>query len=1558
MNFDEFRKILGCQKHAGYSGFEGLIAKLLEFVIGQRFYLCLSGTQGGKDISNERLSNIIMVECKHYKDKSPPINDLLAKFVSASHNFLPPDLWIIVTTTRLGDQHRSRLLKESLDRGVAFSSIDAEGGEESKLTALCACAPKIVAEHLEQYGTPRLTKSQAQKLEAYLTDLAQQADVITAIEGLKKEFSAENIGYADWHKKQNSWLSEQFQCINKSKASFAQNLAVADPSQQLIIRKSARHAMNTWINNWSKQADMFVILGEEGDGKTWAAATWFSAILKQYPTFPPVLFIPSVYISKTVEPNELIINAIKQQLREPRENYWKERLDRWLTRPVSNRPLLTLVIDGLNESHNMNWSLFFAKLAIEPYVSRVAVLITCRKTFWEDKCSSVQKATEFLLQPYDDNELEQALKIKNLSRDILLNEHLISLLRIPRYFDMMARLYERMDIEGEITKERLIYEDWRDKLSRKNNSQLMSHEDFLELMASLSEKLVQTRTLSRTDILAQLESYDAGKQALFDELKNRTLERDGVKNWTLSKNSLILGLLLAEEVQKANCDATSIDELVAYYLEPQPDMDMKVSICGTAFYHALSSNFADNVCLALFKAWLKSRNIEQNQWLQLPNYIPKNPRVYLTIVEWLWSSDQYHHVDAQNELMTGFLKFRESKEIQKILVPTFEHWMGFIHLDGHNGKYADEETRLYIRQNVVDVLGTEVTIGSNLEFFDYVLNIVEDEALLRLPLFALAIISHQPRVPYIQAIVTGVITVTIMGVAFTRFQEELAWVLRTSKETELENLFLCKIQELVTNTNPVFQKASWRLLRALGTEKARELSKKIPDEYQDKNPYVQFRNESPCDNLFLWSDKNYREFIDTANCHPQQIVLKLREVALNPNCLLPKGVSEKFAQVGEYIQLENILSAMGKSVEDSSFEKLESALCAYHPERFADLWRKIVSQLPVRTESALQQIMWKIYEHMLIMGSQERSVLKNIWHKQLQIKPEHYSDSFTENLLFPCILRMSDFEEQLELLIMRGEKTGYFFGYESIFNPIDYTEQLSCLTEKLSQLTISKRYEFLWTIGCSLKFLDDATVKLLPVFSDINDEVTSKLALEVIYRTEYPELIQSVIQSDWNVNTTTHIHAHYWGSMILSEYGHKLSFAELVTRISINLLGYAVEKRGYKQDEILAYGELLNTLWCGILKQRVQMPPESEMVRVKVHGFNTSYAKKFDSALSIDDDSSIRFVSMSSIWGGGAKNSRTDLNLNPEDLLNKQRELLDYINTFVEEQRKTGNPWLLDDFNKNSLSEVVESFPKYVEQWLNVENSFISRCRSFYEVLCEVLLDKQPENGIALYRKLRINNTFRIIDSKTGIQLFLFGLFKARDSIPVIQERKTLLDMANRDSELFEIVLLTQLHHKTDWLNEVITEYLSSAYSFEQAKGIMLLGCQNSISAIESLDKWTSNKLDYWVLDTAHYAKALHERNQWAQHWFKRFLTHSETLQAWAAFRLFLRCVDRRYWLWEEKMFELPNIPYERIEHHQACYKHICDAAVENEKEFKLSEKFLGQNVLDNKVCPWMENYL
>lgn len=100
---------------------------------------------------------------------------------------------------------------------------------------------------------------------------------------------------------------------------------------------------------------------------------------------------------------------------------------------------------------------------------------------------------------------------------------------------------------------------------------------------------------------------------------------------------------------------------------------------------------------------------------------------------------------------------------------------------------------------------------------------------------------------------------------------------------------------------------------------------------------------------------------------------------------------------------------------------------------------------------------------------------------------------------------------------------------------------------------------------------------------------------------------------------------------------------------------------------------------------------------------------------------------------------------------------------------------------------------------------------------------------------------------------------------------------------------------------------------------------------------WLVNNKDenYWLVDVIKNANKIIRSDRNAKYWFKEFCHSTSDEFALIAFKLFLKCTDRRCWTWisnELKGLDEGNI---RLLHYQLNVNEIANATVKNEKEFK-----------------------
>ncbi|MBW2187283.1 MAG: hypothetical protein JRG71_13070, partial [Deltaproteobacteria bacterium] len=358
-------------------------------------------------------------------------------------------------------------------------------------------------------------------------------------------------------------------------------------------------------------------------------------------------------------------------------------------------------------------------------------------------------------------------------------------------------------------------------------------------------------------------------------------------------------------------------------------------------------------------------------------------------------------------------------------------------------------------------------------------------------------------------------------------------------------------------------------------------------------------------------------------------------------------------------------------------------------------------------------------------------------------------------------------------------------------------------------------------------------------------------------------------------------------------------------------------------------------------------------------------ASRLDSwSVDVDEDKSVNLVN--NTWGGNVGTVDIDRIKRVFDqnvAKDANQAIHKQIIELYEAERKRGNHWIDLSFPFGNLKEVMRLENDTWRQWVDpvLSGGLAGRqhlvfCQGFYEQLCAALLDYEPETGIELYTAISENSLTRIIDSDTGIRSLFFHLFSAKDSPPVAVVRRKYFDECNTDNDLLEIVLLAELCGKNAWLSGIISEMLDSDRDYDKARGLKLMGFSSDEDSEGRLREWIDVHGRSWVMDVARSALRTHQRNIGAKTWLERFATIENRVDSWATFRLFLQCVDRRYWVWEKSFVDtylLSDWKRDAVSGNRGSIK---DAIKENEK--KLKDEFVGHKVKKDQLWPWMKKYL
>lgn len=1241
MSFETVLQCLHGLRPDGPEGFEGLVARLLERLTGQRFLLARSGRQDGKDLaSDSRTGNRLAVECKRYRTPLPP-DELLAKLADAATGPAPPDLWIVVTTSRLGTQHHETLDRAAQKLGVSWFAIDgdAAGGDPSlsPLALLLATAPEVVGDHLRRFGTS-LSDGEITRSEAWLARQATRGEVTTALAELRDRLLAENIGYDHWRKTQNARFLTVIADARRAKAVFAQDLAVNDPGARLVPRAAVSAALDRWWDGWPQNPRCAAILGEEGDGKTWAVAAWLANRVTDA-RFPPALFVPSGDMASR-EPLDVMVGAIRRSLGAPGRGDWEQRLPQWLIPGEPPAPRLLLVLDGLNERPSGPWGALLTALSAPPWAGAVAVALTSRTVFWQERLAGRLPACEEIgLNPYDDQELYQALSLRGLTLGEI-DDRLLPLLRRPRYLDMMARLHGEMADAGEVTIERLIYEDQRDKWSRRQSvaAGLMSHEDFQEFLCGLAERIRPGQPLRRPGLMEELKGF-GDSQDLFTELETgRVLERAGTSGWTVDRRYLVLGLglLLADVAREAAQTDTdgAVDEAIRQFMEPQPDMDIKVEICGLALLHALhraDDSFAMPLRLALFRAWIEGRNIAEADWRRLPAYLPLSPETYLEMAEVLWSLPS-NNAEAQDAFMAGFLRYAPIPRVHKAVVGRFERWFGFVHPDGHAGRYGSDDMRRREegRRQVRTALGGDAHEGSR-ELFGYRLTVTPDAGLLRLAQVALAVISHLDREPFLRGIVTGILADQVMGQP--SHPELLYWTLRTAPDP-IEAPLLDAARDLIAQGGETAHKTADMLLAALATPAAANARQEVAEPYRYRNPLRALWEEDPCRFNMLWNAETSTRCLGREDVALGAKLRLSRSVALDPHTEFPSSFARALEQAAFDFDLSQVASHIeGPTSEDVDIRDIEPALCAVAPRRMAELERSLVRCLTDRRGAARKLLALRLFAHLIVMGPEERQILVDCWRAVL-IEPDGSNeDYFAESILFQCALWGTDAYTWFDLLRQRKGKCNFPAGHVAPAAPIgpDLADRIADALR--SEDDDDVRYRLLAWLDEGLLTMTDRLRSTL-LWLCRNDAVQFASASRRLFIRLGDDLgAQAIIAAGDEFLSADPCGHDPSSSLLVCKFGSALPFDLVVERVAPEFLGRALESRGLVPSEVARFGEVVNaelTRSAGVIGE---LPPAATSAIIEVDWCQLDELEcRWD--LGREPQQTLVFMSMGSIWGG------------------------------------------------------------------------------------------------------------------------------------------------------------------------------------------------------------------------------------------------------------------------------------------------------------------------------------
>ena len=1537
---------------------------------------------------------------------------MLAEIDEAAESDPTLDLWVLAASRSVNEQIATALDRHAEQYGVEVVLLDSGLGDLPRIAVLLASFPDTVAE----WANRNAVQYEAGALRSSLETVANAADFAETKERLFRKLKS-TAGYDAARRLVHEHLLTTLIDERSAHSAFRQSLGIRVPTAPLVRRTRLKKKLDEW---WcgGDSPEPAVMLGEEGTGKTWAAFGWVLERI-ELGDMPIVLSFAAVAedFSKSEPADSLLARLLTKWTGLLDETRWKRRLARWLNAETPARPLIFLLVDGINERAGMEWRSFFGVLLSAPWRDRVAVLVTDRPYHWRSKCSSAGLVTfrELPVGGYSHEELDEALAVKGISHRQIPFE-LLDLISKPRYCRLVANHYDEIIAAADFTRERLIYLEVKDRRSAKLGYPLTDN-DLFEIIRALAERARANSSLHPEGLrplisipehsyggpildpkqVRSLVSVPGGDEAnIYEEIITGGIlvplpGNEMIVRFRAEPLRLIygFGMLLAEELSSlAKAASSEIEDFLASWFEPQPDMDRKVEICGSAMFHALfQDQFPEAPFRELIRYWLGLRNWADTAQSAFANYVLRRPESFVGVADEFWSSGRDSGA-AQEFLRAAFCAHRDDPNLQPVLVRAVERWMGYVHPLGRRfGQYdpsrkeqlrktlgargqeavlavddgAEEER---VRHGIESRAGRPVAPG-DIEVAGVKLTVVSDGHLLRLARFGLMIVSAGPRLPFIHSFVALAVASAVMDDA--DFHDLASWVVHLSDDN-VEPALLANSQALLARREATASEAARLLILTIGTSESRSLIERFdltPEWYKERR---EEHARDPCKSFYEWTEGEGIACLGRDDIPLHIILSRAAGPIVDPSVKVPMSLIRRSQGALGAINPSAIHSGSSRTAQSQHLETLSNILCAYAPSELAAFMRKVVKTLSDRKLEDQYYLAFNLPEVSLLFGSDEVATVSSAglalsagaseWSDTDQFGPKRLG-KVAEARAFSAVAPHLTPSELVRRLFARAIHGLDLTNLELWFAPVTEAEQSQVVSLLHDPPDPSTLRRVLWVLPYLRVSLTDSDGTRLVELAESEDWTIRAGAVRTAVSIDDPSTGRRIVDIGKFVDKDTHPYEGEWLTRLIGKYGSHLTLDDLAKRLRPSAMGFVIGERGYRPEEIALFGECLNAEWQQIIS--AEDPASGNLPEIVVSDRRPGKLglPEFREA---PQSRTVRLDRSNSWTSGPPTNHSAEIKAlfladQDEEIRKLNEDRRRKIDAILAAWKTEAFQWFGRYFNAEVLEKLYERSPKLVESWVEpaLRDSLTGqaarrRLGSFLDPICRVFFDRNPPLGLKLWQMLcnAENNpvAFDTVDIAFG----------AGDSPESDMARRSILDGCWNDAAVSRVARSCVSSRRQGWLNKMIDELISAPQYWRKMKGLTLASFgEISVKDFELLSSKAA-VVGSWVEDGLAALRENVRRNCLARHWFSIYLTASDPDVAWGALQIVVRLADERFLYWSDDIAK--SLDGSESVTRRLRFLHLRWSGRDMRREFSRegdrTERFLGIRFQRGEIFPFI----
>jgi len=1475
------RAILRKLKPTGAEGFEGLIATVLTEITGTQFRLAGSGSQFGVDGRAAYELDGIAFEGKRY-DGDIPRSEVLTKIMDlAISDDGEIDLWILAATTPVKAQLASDVRRAAEEHGIATLILDWSATGMPPL----AVALALGAASAEQFLAANL-KSQA--------DVSAAGRALQALLGeqgfrdhaarLRAELEQPTIGAELAQRANVEWLQRTFSSREVAKRFFGQPLAPGDSRAGAVSARRELVGQLGTLMAAKPDGRTVVVLGEEGNGKSWlVASSWLALIDK------PLMAVFTADDFVNTHAGGDLVDALIGKLvaqtggrRSPAvDKRWRRRLTRWSSAPTPIAPRLLVVIDGLNQRPGIDWGRLIEAFGGQLSQIGGVLLITTRTAYYE---AAIRRrvssgVTEVRVAGWTTAERD-AILVQQGIRPADLRESVASSLLNPRLLGIALELLQASDIQTleQLNVGRLWFEHMR--AQERDAASPRPAFEFARTLRTHAEEILKHAGAQH---LEEINVFEGGVEAVADGRFFVPLS-DDPSRYRIDVNGLpiAMGFAILDQLRSARRGGHDLASVLDSKVEPVRALDMTAHVILAALTIAcLDVSVPGELGAAILKAFTQLQNPDEKEFPAFAALARRRPRVFIQVAHDLSLADE--HAPNFDWVEAGLHQAKNDDGVWVTVVTALQDWLSYFSLAPERSMHLHpvrdpkekvEEERVRRKQEIdarLDSLSERETsfLGTLLRR--------DDGDLSRLARLALRIAAGKPLAPLVPALARWTFSSALNSdhrAPYPEFTHLVRFNRHDWVEARSEILRACR----VFDWPEVSRTGKWALVNLL--ESTGETEDAIRAK-QVREPLVAAR-----DRPRSW--RLVENYCATDPCDPK---------STKPDNV--RGTSERYAA----IDVTKLRLGLSQANEDHFFSMARPGMARFEPGVCIRKHRELIVHVGCRSGLPLRQGLFETHDHNALVRAENATSL--LARRKAVALGE--AGDFAENdawivgqycllLSFPLLSA----EEQIRELLCRNAGEVILLDLMDVLKPLDALTFEELLEGACRNGDDRAQFIALAFAANSRTPISSGARKHVAALVRSPVEKVRTAALGLVAASKDVELNHAVIDSGWKAPATEaehQTHESWYGSSVLLDSAERglLGHAAAFERLAPQLFGRAATKLA--PEVVRAIAQRIHTSICCAAGLSIDIAvPEIEM---REHG----------------DVASPMIYSMSERprrVNDPAEAFKRMFESN-EAREQRQERLLQAFNTFRAQLTQSKAEIILNRFQLAEFDAIAASDRNLAERWYQLFIDLPAGRRAGIHnlglLLAHALAQWDAKKALHLFRILESDfAVVRTTEGHAAIPLSIIAPWSAQGDAELDDLRRARLDRAATDYEIGMEVIGALRVKKQLALERYVEARSESGHPAAIARALMVAGLSDSNPFNDRMLARFESSAGF-IGRTRKAALYAYERNAWAHHWYSEMIRTQDRDEFWRCSVLFSKVVDGRFDIWDLSIQE-PGEPF------------------------------------------------